>query len=437
MTGFSGPVLYDQAFRARNPNSMGRRKLLLVAYHFPPIQGSTGISRTLAFARYLREFDWDVCVLTIRPEAYEDRSEENDKLVPEHVRVERAWGVDTRSSLAIRNKYPMLLAVPDRWQSWILGAYRRGSRVIREWRPDVIMSTYPIASAHVIGRLLSARFSLPWLAEFRDPMLQPSYPHDRLERWAYKNIESNVFRQASHVVVTTDGCRRLYAERYPEFPAARIHTVSNGYDPVLFPDTGSTDGPESNGSGAKIVILHSGLLYPHERNPTFFFEAVRRLASAGILDGVEFRLRASGNEQQYRSQLDELGIDQFVRLESRLPYIEAVTEMRSADGLLLFQAESCNQQIPAKVYEYLYCKKPILGLADPAGDTGQFLRSVGVDSVAKLEDVDEIESKLATFVDAVRLRSAFVVPDEVVQRYSRQALSGDLCSILDSIAATA
>ena len=161
-------------------DSMTHRKVLLIAYHFPPIQGSTGTSRTIAFSRYLKDNGWDARILTIRTDAYEDTSSENEDLIPPHVRVERAWGLDTRRSLSILGRYPMILALPDRWQSWIVGGFFKGSKIIQSWRPDIIMSTYPIASAHAMAYLLQRRFRLPWVAEFRDPMLQPNYPTTRL-----------------------------------------------------------------------------------------------------------------------------------------------------------------------------------------------------------------------------------------------------------------
>ncbi len=412
---------------------MSRNRLILVAYHFPPVQGSTGISRTLAFSRYLHGHGWDVCVLTIDPRAYEDTSTENDQLVADHVRVERAWGLDTRRSLSFRGKYPMLLAVPDRWQSWIWGAYRRGIAIAREWRPDAIMSTYPIASAHVIGRLLSRRTGLPWLAEFRDPMLQPNYPNDAMERWAYNKIEQSTFRHAQRVVVTTDGCRELYRQRFPDYPAEHLLTVSNGYDASLFERAGRSPGLASDNDSNRVVLLHSGLLYPRERNPDAFFAAVRNLADRRLLDGVEFRFRASGNEEDYAARIAGHGIGDYVKLEPRIPYVEAVAEMDAADGLMLFQAASCNQQIPAKAYEYLYCRKPILGLTDPAGDTGRLLQSTGVHSVAKLEDADQIEKVIAGFVEDIRNRRAYVVPMDIVSRYSRESLTGDLAAILNGL----
>ena len=409
---------------------MDRRKLLLIAYHFPPIQGSTGTTRSIAFSRYLDESDWDTCVLTISPGAYENISGENEKLIPSYVRVERAWGIDTRRTLSVFGRYPRFLALPDRWQSWVLGGYFRGLTVIKDWQPDVIMSTYPIATAHLIGFLLSRKFGLPWVAEFRDPMLQSNYPRNVQERWAFKKIEGLVFRNASRVLVTTDGCRQLYLDRYSQFDGNHISTISNGYDPTIFPDHKQSDLDEHND---RLVLLHSGLLYPHERNPTEFFKAISDLLTSRFFDQhhIEFRFRASGNEEQYCQMVDALGIAGVVRFLPRLSYQKAVEEMLSVDALMIFQADNCNDQIPAKVYEYLYAQKPILGFADPAGETGKFLSSVGINSTAKLENRSDIAVTVRSFVRDLESGEAFVVPQSEVRRYSRQSLTRDLARVLE------
>ena len=47
------------------------KRVLLIAFHFPPVRGSSGLQRTLAFSRYLPEFGWQPSVLTADPRAYE------------------------------------------------------------------------------------------------------------------------------------------------------------------------------------------------------------------------------------------------------------------------------------------------------------------------------------------------------------------------------
>ena len=408
---------------------MTLRKVLLIAYHFPPIQGSTGTSRTIAFSRYLQDNGWDVRILTIRTDAYQDTSSENEGLIPPHVQVERAWGLDTRRSLSILGRYPMILALPDRWQSWIAGGFFKGSKIIRSWRPDIIMSSYPIASAHAIAYLLQRRFRLPWVAEFRDPMLQPNYPTTASERWAFSRVETLVFSNAQRVITTTDGCRRMYLERFPDWEKSRIETISNGYDPAAFPEVATVPLEKIRD---RLVLLHSGLLYSYERNPTAFFSAVRSLREHGFLvdKNVEFRFRASGNDECYRDTVTKLGIQEYVSFLPRVSYLKAVEEMRVVDALMLFQADNCNDQIPAKTYEYLYAQKPVLGFTDPEGETGKLLLSVGIRSVAKLEDSAEIENQIVTFVNQLRKNAAFVVPKAVASQFSRETQTADLSRVL-------
>lgn len=407
---------------------MSNRRLLLVAFHFPPIQGSTGTVRTVAFSKYLTRNGWDVSVLTVDPKAYEDTARENERLIPSGVDVHRAWGRDCRRSFAVSGRYPLPLALPDRWQSWIAGGFVKGLRLIRVWKPDVIMSTYPIPSAHLLGFLLHKKFKVPWVAEFRDPMLQVDYPTKQIERRIFAKVENVVFSNASRIVVTTDGCKNMYLDRFPNLRESRIFCIPNGYDPEMF---SGRPAPQPKNSGP-LMLLHSGLLYPDARNPTPFFRAVRTLHDRGYFDDcqVEFRLRATGHDERYQHSVDEYGIAPYVRILPRIPYEEALTEMLTADALMLFQASNCNDQIPAKVYEYLYCQKPILAFTDPAGETGKLLGSVGITDIAPLEDPQQIEQRLAGFLKRIRAGNSFVANERDVARYSRESLTFKLAAVL-------
>lgn len=367
-------------------------------------------------------------VLTIRADAYEDSAKENLALVSKDVSVERAWGLDSRRHLSVLGRYPLLLALPDRWQSWILGGFIRGSRIVREWRPNALMSTYPIPSAHAIGFLLRRKFNLPWIAEFRDPMLQADYPPRALERWSFQKLEKLIFANSSEVVVTTEGCRRMYLERFPEFDGRRISVISNGYDPEMFAET-ACPGGDAQG---RLTLLHSGLLYPDERNPEAFFRALASLKGSGFLErfNIEFRLRATGNDEYYRNMIASHGLTSIVNIAPRISYIAALEEMRSTSALMIFQADNCNDQIPAKIYEYMYCRKPILAFTDPEGETGRLLGELGVEHIVKLEDERQIEQTLKDFLPRLARDRAFVIPDGAVTRYSRASLSSELAGVL-------
>lgn len=308
--------------------------------------------------------------------------------------------------------------------------------MIKTWNPDLIMTTYPIPSAHVIGYMLHRKFGLPWVAEFRDPMLQPNYPINKWERRAFAKVERLVFTHADEVVVTTDGCKQMYLNRFPSWSKSKLSVIANGYDPESFAERPPTSEVTSSD---RLVLLHSGLLYPHERDPTQFFNAMRSLSQSGFLDNgkVEFHFRASGNEERYLQMVKEMGLESWVRILPRIPYKKALEEMMEVDALMLFQADNCNDQIPAKIYEYMFCRKPILAFTDPEGETGRLLSSVGVRSIAKLEDRVAIENELRVFLHQLQAGKAFVVSQEAAGRFSRKTLTGDLSNLLNRVLSSA
>lgn len=407
------------------------KRLMLIAFHFPPVQGSTGVTRSLAFAKYLRDCGWEVAVLTASPKAYPEIRNENLKNIPSYIRVERGFARDTQRHFSIFGKYALFMATPDRWQSWILGGCLKARRLIREWHPTAIMSTYPIASAHQLGYLVSKWSGLPWIADFRDPMAQDNYPTDPTLHRSYTTIEKRVFRHASQIVVTTEGTADFYRSRYPAFDPDRIIIIPNGFDEAMFPK----DRPARSGADPerKTVLLHSGVIYPKERNPTEFFHAIHELRNKGMLDSrrVEFRLRATGHDALYAPQLEKLGITDLVKLLPAVPYEEALTEMLMVDACMILQAASCNDQIPAKLYEYLYADQPILGLTDPKGDTGQLMQAFGMTDIASLHDRPAMVETIPAFLNRLETGVAARPDHSAVLRFSRRSLTGALAQVLD------
>ena len=409
----------------------------MIAFHYPPLRGSSGIQRTLAFSRDLREYGWDPIVLSAHPRAYEQIGDDQLRDIPEGVPVHRPFALDTARHLAVGGRYLKSLAIPDRWVSWSLGAIPRGSRILRHDRPDVIWSTYPIATAHRIGLRLHALSGKPWVADFRDSMTEPAYPRDPDVRKAYLAIERSTVEQAARVVFTTPGAVRMYAERYPEIPATRWTIIPNGYDEEKVREVERTAGTAGarTAEGGPILLVHSGILYPSERDPSAFFAALAALKGRGEISASTLRvvLRATGHDELYAKVLRESGIDDIVRLEPHVGYTAALSEMLAADGLLLFQAANCNHQIPAKLYEYLRVRRPVFAMTDAAGDTAAVLSEAGVDTMVPLDERARIEEGLRGFLRALRERTAPVPSLDAVARYSRRARAKELAALLTGV----
>ena len=407
----------------------------MIAYHFPPVGASSGVHRTLKFSQYLAEFGWHPVVLTVAPHMYETTNSSQLEDIPEQVYVKRAWGLDIARHLSVDGRYPGWLAIPDRWSSWWLGGVFSGLRLICKFKPDVIWSTYPIASAHLIGLTLHRLTGLPWVADFRDSMVDEVFPYQRRKRRLYLAIEKRVVHAASKVVFTAPGARCMYAERYPELPESHWEVIANGYDEKDFAQLAVATQMRPTKDN-KLRLLHSGLLYPLERDPESFFAAVAALKKASVVgaESLEITLRAAGHENQFQPMIERFEVADIVFLKPPLDYKSAIKEMSEVDGLLIFQAANCNHQIPAKLYEYLRARRPILAMTDPDGDTATLLREVKGGMQVPLDSRDAIRQGLAAFIDHLRAGTAPVVSEDVVRHYSRYSRTAMLAKILDTLA---
>lgn len=406
-------------------------RVLLIAYHYPPVKGSSGMQRTLKFAEYLADFGWEPLVLSAHPRAYARTNPEQLNEIPRNQVVRRAFALDTGRHLSLWGHYPRLLALPDRWSSWWLGAVPTALGMIRRHRPQVIWSTYPVATAHLIGLSLRRLTGLPWVADFRDPMVDQVTTVDATERRVFSRLEAASIRHCSRAVFVTPGARVLYRDRYPGL-GERAVVIANGYDERHFqrpptPARAAGEGP--------LTLLHSGIMYRDARDPEAFFQALADLKAAGEISPATLRivLRDARYEKHHRSRIAHHGVGDLVSLLPAVDYREAIEEMFAADGLLLFQAASCNRQIPAKAYEYLRTGRPILALTDPAGDTAGLVRDHGVESIVPLDQPRAIAWALTTFMAQLRAGTAPLADSASASAHSRRDRTRELAALLDEV----
>ena len=409
------------------------RTALIVAFHFPPYGAGSGILRILKFCRYLPEFGWQPVVLTAHTRAYESINTRALRDIPSGTPVTRALALDTQRHLSIKGRYLQWMALPDRWSSWLPAAIIDGLRLIRKNHADVIISTYPISTAMLIGFLLHKLTRKPWVADFRDSMTEDEYPSDPRVRRVYRWIERKAVDHASLLVFTARSTLEMYRKRYPSLSQEKLHVISNGYDEEDFQWLASRESAHSAPS-VPVRLLHLGVIYPSERDPRPFFRAISRLKKSGQITagGVQINLRASGSEDLYAQILRELDLEDIVHLLPAIPYSEALSEAADSEALLLFQAANCDHQVPAKVYEYLRIGKPILALTTQSGDTGTLLKETGGATIVDLANEQEIVEALPAFLEAVRSGTHSSADLSRVQQYARRNQAQVLAQLISS-----
>lgn len=415
----------------------------MIAFHFPPFAGSSGVQRTLRFCQYLPKYGWLPTILSANPRAYEKRSDDLISEIPKEVKTTRAFALDSARHMSINGRHIQLLAMPDRWVSWMFGAIPAGYRLIKKNQPDLIWSTYPLATTHLIAYFLHKITGLPWVADFRDPMVEQDsithewFPDGRLLRLLRLFIEKRATLHAARLVFCTEGARKICMERYPACNHDNWHVITNGFDEETFLSA-ELELPSctNKNNNNQITLLHSGILYDSEdRDPRSFFEAISQLKHEGKIDSKSFqvKLRACGNEDIYSSIARENNIDDIILFMPMITYKEAIKEILTVDGLLIFQGYTSNPAVPAKLYEYLRAKRPIFALADSEGDTAKLLGNIGMDYIVPLKEVNIIKAKLMGFIEQCKAGSIRPIPNQVIMQYSRQHTTKKLAELLDNI----
>lgn len=415
--------------------------VLMIAFHFPPCAISSGLQRTLYFVRHISNHTcFRPIVLSASPESYERRSDEQLDEIPHDVEVIRTFAPDATRHLSLKGKHLESLARPDRWQFWRWTSLPMAISAIRRRRVKALWSTYPIATAHVLAYRLSRLMKLPWIADFRDPMVEFSketqkwYPLDARLRQARLRIEGDTLNHASYLTVCTETSKKILEERYPQVPKERIILVPNGFDETV---VGNLPVGDNHGapSERRLHIVHSGTIYGGAtRDAAEFLDALRTLVENGrLISGLQVTLRGTGNDNYYQQMIRDRGLESYVHTKPPISHKAALQEMMTADGLLLLQGRASNSAIPAKAYEYIATKRPIFAIVGKDGDTARELRSYPLAQIADVSNVQDIPARLADFIDVLDRNEIPPVSDTEVMRFSRRHGAERLVDVLENV----
>jgi glycosyltransferase involved in cell wall biosynthesis len=403
----------------------------MVAYHYPPEGGSSGVLRTLKFSKYLPEYGWQPHILTLRESFYQVRDDRLLFDIPEEARIHRTFGIDTARHLGFRGRHLALLAIPDRLVGWIPFAVARGLKVIRNEGVDAIYSTCPAPSAHLIGWMLHRITRVPWLADYRDPWIEEGiFPKPGTFRYRFESsLEAKVIRDCTYMIATTPHLAREFASRYPHIDGERLRVIFNGYDEADF------SGLNGSSWSKKFEIIHAGLLSRSYRNPFGFLEVVSELLKNGQLPASLLSISFIGSgswadSDEFRQGIRSLGLEKIVKVEERVSHREALERMSNAAVLLLLQAsDDTRALIPAKAFEYLRIGRPILALTLP-GATAELLHEQSNCFTVDPADKGSLAAAMAALHTSWSDRCGTAAANHL-ERYERRNLTQELSTVLN------
>ncbi len=397
----------------------------MVAFHYPPCQ-SAGTHRTEKFAQYLKEFGWDVVVLTVPERLFTQKS---DVQYNENaLYVKRTYAFDAAKTLSFKGKYLGITCIPDRWWSWALSGIPAGKKLIEKYKPDVIWSTYPISTAHYIAYKLHQHSGLPWIADYRDPLqcrYDPSVvKYSRLSKY----IEKLTIENCARAVFTTNNARSLYKTIYTEQPSDKFAVIENGYDEEKFADLEKVAPVDSS----VFTLLHSGDIYGLNRNPHNVLSALSLLKNEGVISKDDFRLifRGISDSAALSDMVNKLGVGELVELLPVIGYVESLSEMLASNALLLLQGELFNNQVPSKLYDYIRAGKPVVASTPADGATADVISSLS--NAFCGNDVNTLKTAIIGVIQSDKEKREVSKLD--IQRFSRYSKTAELAALLNEVA---
>jgi glycosyltransferase involved in cell wall biosynthesis len=373
-------------------------KLLLVTLYFPPAGGG-GVQRPLKFASHLPALGIETHVLA--PDDPKWVHEDADLPLPTQAWVHRARYVGPRGrriadeqhgrtgmelALLRASAIGRRLLVPDENVTWNATAIPKAISIARQEGIDVVLTTSPPGSVHLIGAAVKRATGAKWVADLRDSLALHAHRSSdgvgaRAKQKARAGIAHLVARQADAIVTAAEA---ITEETRGLSPRGRVVTIPNGCDFDDFAGLTYT-------RGDRFRLTHAGSFFG-KRDPKPFLQA---LAASG-LDDVTVRFLGDFRPGD-REFMEGLGLADRVELIEHVPRRESLRLQRDSDALLLLIPEAGGRGrgiLSGKVFEYLAAERPVLAVVPPDGAAAQLVRDTGAGIVAAPEDVDAIRAAL-------------------------------------------
>jgi glycosyltransferase involved in cell wall biosynthesis len=370
-------------------------KVLLVTRHFPP-GGGGGVQRPLKFASHLPALGIETHVLA--PDLLAAAQSNSDLELPTQAWIHRVRYVGPRgerpaeqalakqgiarlgSQAALAGRR---LLVPDENVPWSTFALPVAIRLVRREGIDVVLTTSPPPSLHLLGAAVKRTTGAAWVADLRDPLT--SHPHRRgyesrlarLKETAVGGVGRLVASQADAIVAASDA---IAEEIRALEPKGKVVTIENGCD---FDDFAGLEHHPSD----RLRIAHTGNFHG-KRDPKPF---LRALSESGLEDVV---VRFAGDFRAAdREYVEQLGLGDRVELLGNVSRRRSLELQRDSDVLLLLVPDAGGRGrgvLTGKIFEYLAAERPILAAVPPDGAAAALVRETGAGVVARSDDVEAL-----------------------------------------------
>lgn len=435
------------------------KRVLIITYYWPPTGGS-GVQRWVKFAKYLPSEGWQPVIYT--PENPEQLAVDTslEAEVPAEAEIIRTGIIEpyglykkllrrsghSKEAVEVnpvnaQNKSLIQKAAmwvrgnlfrPDPRCLWIRPSVRYLKKYLKEHPVDLIVSTGPPQSMHIIGMKVAAETGIPWVADFRDPWTKIFYfKHlamtSATERW-HKKMEKKVLDAASVVVAVSP----LVQKEFQEMTDTPVELITNGFDECDFNAEKCTEA--SGGPDKDFIIVHTGL-FAADGNPTVLWDVLSEKCEADSTFRKRLKIKLIGKtDDQIIKALYERNLGDMLVNMGYQQHDIAVQQQREASLLMLPLRKEPEYKavLPGKLFEYIASGRPILGIGQSDGAMAMILDETRTGTVLEWEDKTGIEEYVGQCWERHRAGSLSTDGADLT-RFTRRSLTRQMAELFEKI----
>lgn len=414
------------------------KNVLYISYIFPPMAGG-GVYRIVKTLKYLPTFGWNPIVLTVKNHYNWATDPTLFHKLPSDLQIHRTYCLDPFYFYALLDKFGLKffhkfieqhIIIPDNKIGWFPSALRKGLQLVKKNNVDVIFSTSPPHSAHVIAYTLKRITGKPWIAEFRDHMslnpLRKGMPDSRIK--IEKRLEARFLKAASRIITISEGLKHDILSAF-SFPDEKIVVIHNGFDMKDFQNI------KKGLSGKKFVITYTGNFYG-TIFPEKFFLALKDLLENGVMKKDEVEVNIIGKiEEKLIGTIRDIKLEEIVKLRGYFSHRETIGWMVNSDLLILYIPPGNEHRgaMTGKIFEYMASGTPILGMV-PNGEAKKVIEETGTGFVVNSGDRESISAILKKIYHDFLNRRLFIQPKHnSINNFEATFLTNKLVEVLEKV----
>ncbi len=426
---------------------MINNNVLVISYYFPPM-GLSGVQRTLKFVKYLSTFGWNPTVLTTNVQSYYAFDETLINEIPEITicRTEKDT-IFTNFTIKKNNtnspttlKYPnqfvqkvkriisQSIFQPDSRVTWQKHALKLGREILSKGEFNAIYATAPPFTDFIVAQKLAEEFNIPFIVDYRDLWVDNAYYYylTTFHKNYAINLEYEVLKKASKVIVTSRNLKEALLKRYSFLNHNDITIISHGFDNEDFLEVRGISKPTE-----KFVITHSGL-FPDDLTPKYFLKAVLELIKEKPELRNQIELKFVGVMRKSHTKLiSKYKLGDISNIKGYVSHSESIKEILSSD--ILWMMIPNNIVTPSRLYEYIGSLKPFI-ISAPNGN----MKQTAIDSkIAKVTEAKDVKAIKLTILEFYELWQNNLLPignKDFANKFERKYLTGLLARELSHIA---